>query len=72
MSAMKENGLSEDTYKSWVTWTKLNGKKWCDRSRKTAKNDFLMTELTRKTMIPVVIRISLIIKTLDPDKSNPK
>ena len=36
------------------------------------KNDFHMTELTRKTMIPVVRKISLIIKTIHPDQSNPK
>ena len=27
MSVMKENGLSKNTYKRWVTWTKRNRKK---------------------------------------------
>ena len=38
---------------------------------KETKGAFHLSELTSQT-IPVVMRISLLIKTLQPDQSNPK
>ena len=53
-------------------WAPLKTPAWeAVTARAEAKGAFHLPELTGRT-IPVVMRITLLIKTIQPDQSNPK